>query len=218
MDLRTLQKLVAQGEGLHLEFKTKATHPEKIAREMVAFANTKGGTLLVGVNDDKSISGCKFPEEEIFAITEYLSTYCRQLQYELERIPISAKKEVLRFYVPESEQKPEYLYPNPALQLPKRAYVRVADKSVQASLQMEFVLRYEKDPRDVRLHYGKREESILKQLEQQPHLTFEQTRELLRLPAKPTSITLVTLVRAGILQLIPTEQGDIYRLNEGAFG
>ena len=57
-----LRRLVSQGEGQHLEFKRKASFPEKIVRELIAFANTEGGTLLIGVDDDKSIPGVKFPE------------------------------------------------------------------------------------------------------------------------------------------------------------
>ena len=60
--LTELRKLISKGEGLHLEFKRKALHPDKILRELIAFANSGGGILLVGVDDDKSIPGLKFPE------------------------------------------------------------------------------------------------------------------------------------------------------------
>jgi predicted HTH transcriptional regulator len=43
MDLKELKTLVKRGEGANLEFKLKASHPEKIVREVVAFANTDGG-------------------------------------------------------------------------------------------------------------------------------------------------------------------------------
>jgi predicted HTH transcriptional regulator len=199
-----------------LEFKAKAAHPEKIARELIAFANTKGGTLLVGVDDDKTISGCKYPEEEIYVITEHLATFCPQLNYELTRIPINRKKDVLAYYVPESANKPEFLkdFLNPNQ---RHAYVRVADKSIIASTEMEFVLRYEKDKRDVKFFYGKREEKIMQFLANQPQITLGEAQKLLEIPYKPTAITLVTLVRADLLQIIATEHGDIYKLKEGAF-
>ncbi|MCC6835531.1 MAG: ATP-binding protein, partial [Cytophagales bacterium] len=66
----TIKKLALEGEGLHLEFKRKAAHPEKIVRELIAFANTAGGTLLIGVDDDGSIPGVKYPDEEIHVVTE----------------------------------------------------------------------------------------------------------------------------------------------------
>jgi ATP-dependent DNA helicase RecG len=48
---------VAQGEGVTVEFKTADVRPESLAREMVSFSNTYGGTLLIGVTDDGAISG-----------------------------------------------------------------------------------------------------------------------------------------------------------------
>ena len=49
--------LLRQGENSSVEFKSANAHPDSLARELVAFANTQGGTLLIGVEDDGSISG-----------------------------------------------------------------------------------------------------------------------------------------------------------------
>lgn len=68
--LRELKKLASEGEGIQLEFKLKATYPEKIVRELIAFANTEGGTLLIGVDDDGSIPGVKYPEEEAHVVRQ----------------------------------------------------------------------------------------------------------------------------------------------------
>ncbi|MEQ8573732.1 MAG: ATP-binding protein, partial [Fulvivirga sp.] len=51
MTFQELKRLVSQGESETLEFKRKVAHPEKIVKEIVAFANTKGGKLLIGVSD-----------------------------------------------------------------------------------------------------------------------------------------------------------------------
>jgi predicted HTH transcriptional regulator len=68
VDLRVLKELVRQGENKYVEFKLKTNHPEKIVREMVAFANTDGGKLIVGIGDDKSIKGLKFPDEDEYIL------------------------------------------------------------------------------------------------------------------------------------------------------
>lgn len=49
--------LIHQGENSSVEFKSANAHPDSLAREIVAFANTQGGTLLIGVEDDGRISG-----------------------------------------------------------------------------------------------------------------------------------------------------------------
>lgn len=50
-------QLIAQGEGPKLEFKRDDVRPEVLAKEIVAFANMNGGRVLIGVEDDGSISG-----------------------------------------------------------------------------------------------------------------------------------------------------------------
>ncbi|MEX1002491.1 MAG: ATP-binding protein [Crocinitomicaceae bacterium] len=53
MDKIQLQALISQGEGLHLEFKEAIN--SSLSKEIVAFANTKGGKVLIGVDDDGNI-------------------------------------------------------------------------------------------------------------------------------------------------------------------
>ncbi len=48
---------VERGENIHTEFKEARVHPDAVAAALVAFANTDGGELLVGVADDRTISG-----------------------------------------------------------------------------------------------------------------------------------------------------------------
>ncbi len=216
MNLNELKRYTSQGEGLYIEFKKKATYPDKIVREMVAFANTKGGFLFVGIDDDRTISGCKNPEEEIFVITQHLANYSPFLVYHLERLPINAKREVLIFHVSESEKKPVYLKENvPPFKL--LAFVRVADMSIIASKEMVQVLRYATDMQDVKFMYGKREEAILRYLQTQPKITVADAQNLLNLPYKPAAIALVTLVRADLLLIHATLHGDYFTLNEAAF-
>lgn len=49
------------GENETVEFKEVLTHADDVMKSIVAFANTKGGVILVGVNDDGSIAGYKEP-------------------------------------------------------------------------------------------------------------------------------------------------------------
>ena len=59
MNSNDLVALVNQGEGQRLEFKKKVDYPEKVVKEVIAFANSDGGNLLIGVDDDGNISGVK---------------------------------------------------------------------------------------------------------------------------------------------------------------
>ena len=53
MNKTELQALISQGEGFHIEFKESIN--SGLAKEIVAFANAKGGILLIGVDDDGNV-------------------------------------------------------------------------------------------------------------------------------------------------------------------
>jgi predicted HTH transcriptional regulator len=50
-------KMIAEGEHLRQDFKTRVEDARKIARTLAAFANTAGGRLLVGVRDNGTVCG-----------------------------------------------------------------------------------------------------------------------------------------------------------------
>ena len=52
-----LQDIIDAGEGAKVEFKRDGVRPERLAREIVSFANMNGGRILVGVEDDGTITG-----------------------------------------------------------------------------------------------------------------------------------------------------------------
>lgn len=52
-----IKALVAEGESEVVEFKARMPPEHQLARIMTAFANAKGGTLLIGVEDDGGIIG-----------------------------------------------------------------------------------------------------------------------------------------------------------------
>src|SRR6188768_2493265 len=93
--VQQLRKLVAAGEGSTLEFKRKASFPEKIVREMIAFANTKGGILLVGIDDDGGIPGLKHPEDDSHVLKQALKK-CKPLLVVNETfIPVGPSRTVI---------------------------------------------------------------------------------------------------------------------------
>ncbi|MCC6398020.1 MAG: ATP-binding protein, partial [Bacteroidetes bacterium] len=70
MDYKDVNRLIEEGEGFEIEFKRKVSTQEKIARALIAFANTKGGHILFGVDDDGSIVGVESEKSEVDLIYE----------------------------------------------------------------------------------------------------------------------------------------------------
>ena len=67
-----LLALIAGGEDSALEFKRDEVRNHDLAKELVAFLNLEGGTVLLGVEDDGSISGVTRD-----GIEEWVSELCR---------------------------------------------------------------------------------------------------------------------------------------------
>lgn len=63
LDSDGLAELLAEGEGRRLEFKEGFSNPEKLARTLAAFANTRGGVLVIGVDDAGRVRGVPRPDE-----------------------------------------------------------------------------------------------------------------------------------------------------------
>jgi predicted HTH transcriptional regulator len=69
-----LLSLVRGGEDTFLELKVKLSNPERITQGIVALANTGGGVLVVGVNDNLRVEGVDDPE----AVRDELVRICRE--------------------------------------------------------------------------------------------------------------------------------------------
>lgn len=57
METQELLGIIANGEDSSHQFKGNISNAASLAAEMVAFSNTLGGLLLIGVNDDGRLSG-----------------------------------------------------------------------------------------------------------------------------------------------------------------
>jgi predicted HTH transcriptional regulator len=65
MNYREVEAMIEEGEGFTIEFKRRISSPEKIARTIISLANTRGGTILFGVDDDGSIVGVESEKSEM---------------------------------------------------------------------------------------------------------------------------------------------------------
>lgn len=98
--------LVAQGENEAVEFKTATVCPESLASEMVAFANTSGGHILLGVGDCGEPEG--LPEDKPYE--EWVVNIARQnvtpaLEVQIQKVQV-ADENVLMVKVPKGKGKP----------------------------------------------------------------------------------------------------------------
>ena len=94
-----LKNLINQGEGYNLEFKESFT--DGIKREICAFANTEGGFILLGVNDENKVVGIKDSND----IRSKIQNIARSLDPSLT-VDLEYKDKVMIIKVPEGTNKP----------------------------------------------------------------------------------------------------------------
>lgn len=214
MDLAEIRRLVNHGEGHYLEFKKKANHPDKIMKEVVAFANTDGGKLLIGVDDNGTLSGTRSIEGEAFIIEKAIQELTKpQVKYELEVIKVNEKKGIAIFTIPESKRKPHFVKVD-ANTSQGSAFVRRNDESLQASKEMREILKRKSDTRNERFVYGEKEKVLMELIEKDGFVTLYTFAQAAKIKKYFASKTLVKLVLANLLEIEPKAEGDHYYLKE----
>ncbi len=142
MKKHPVKLLIERGEGLHLDFKFGISDAAKIARSLVAFANTGGGKLLIGVNDDGTIRGIQ-SEEEFYMIENAAQNYCKpEVRFTSKEWMLKGKK-ILEVDIPVSGNKP-HRAPDKDGRL--KAFFRSEDENLLATgVQMKVWLKYYSD-------------------------------------------------------------------------
>ncbi len=123
-----LEKWLRYGEGPQIDFKHAISNLPKIAKSIAAFANSKGGYLIIGIDDNKDILGTEI-EAEKYQLNKATQQYCRPVVKLAHHVLNYKGANLLIAEVPESTAKPHFV-------LDKRGneklYIRVQDNCVVA--------------------------------------------------------------------------------------
>ena len=72
--MRDLTTILDHGEDHVTEFKSGRFHNESLAKEIVAFSNSIGGSIFIGIEDDGAVNGI-----DDKATQEWIINICRNL-------------------------------------------------------------------------------------------------------------------------------------------
>lgn len=212
MTLQELTQLSSLGEGANLEFKRKVPRPARIAKELIAFANTRGGRLLLGVADDGTVVGLRDVEEEEFVLRRALEGYSDPVvEFTVERVPVAHRRDVVVVHVPESPSKPHFLI-SPENGTERTAYLRVKDKSVEASKEALRLMRKSDGKTSVTFEFGDKELMLMRYLDDYGKITVKQFARIANISKGHASRTLVLLAKANVLRLHADHRHDYFTL------
>jgi len=201
--------MITQGEGSMLDFKKEISSSQRIAKSIVAFANHKGGTLLVGVRDDGTLAGVK-AEEEKFMLEQAATFFCKpEIHLEIHEWAIRGKL-ILEVIIPEGSDKPYYA---------KDEYdkwwvhIRVGDQSLLASKVVVDVLKKSNGSQPNLVEFSSKEKALLDYLRDHNKITIKQYCKLINISRWRAIKIIVNLVSMGVIRSHTTEKTEFFTLS-----
>jgi hypothetical protein len=203
-------KLIQQGEHQQQDFKFCVNDSRKIARSLVAFANTDGGRLLIGVKDNGSIAGVRSDEE-------YYMVEAAAKIYSKPEIPFSVKqhlvegKTVLEVKIEPSAERPHFACDENGKW---RAYYRKADENLLATKVMIEVWKRQKSPKGILINYSDDEKFLLDYLTQNLLITVSKYARAAHISFYRAENIIINFLALNILKMNMEDDKASYCLNE----
>lgn len=101
-----LLEIIANRENSGIEFKRDDIRPEQLAKEVVALANFQGGKILLGVEDDGSISGLQRDNTEEWVMNVFRDKIHPMILPFYEELQMDAQRRVAVVSFPQGISKP----------------------------------------------------------------------------------------------------------------
>lgn len=199
MNYFTLKRWIEEGEGVQLDFKTSITAPHKIAKNLVSFANCRGGKLVIGVEDKGHFIGVDVDQER-FELNKAATKFCRPaVQWNEEKIEHQGKFALI-IEVPESNQKPHYAINKK--QTAEKLYVRIADSCVVPPLVIQKMMEKGELTFAYRTPaYRKTKNDLLEYLKTNTSIGIPKFAELQQLNENNAQRMLIDFLFEGVLKL-----------------
>lgn len=131
-----LLEIIANGENSGVEFKRDDIRPEQLAKEIVALLNFQGGKVLLGIEDDGTISGIHRPDLEEWAMNVIQDRIHPQILPFYEEIRLDDNDVVAVISFPAGISKPYIARENGA----EKIYIRVGSTSRLATREQQMRL------------------------------------------------------------------------------
>jgi predicted HTH transcriptional regulator len=203
-----IKELITEGEHQQLDFKFEISDCRKIAKTLVAFANTDGGKLLVGVKDNGKIAGVR-SEEEYYMVDAAASLYCKpKINFEIQKWTVEGKA-VLEVTIPKNDQALHFAEVEPNKWL---AYIRVHDENILANNIHLKVWKKRQRTKGVFLQFSEKEKILLKYLETNPSISISKFCKVTLISKKTAEDILADLITLGLIEMTYDNQHFSYRL------
>ncbi len=203
-----ISKWIRNGESPFLDFKASITSEHKIARSIVAFANSRGGKIVVGVEDKGFIMGVDAEQEE-YSLESAAEKYCRPaIPLSFERYEVNGKI-LLIAYIEESNVKPHVAVDKKGKE---KMYVRIGDACVVPTENIADLLRSGDMNHLQRTNIYKRiKKDIIQYLKKNRTISVPQFMQQYQCTERSAQRSLLDLLFEGILRKVNDQTFELGR-------
>lgn len=205
-----LYRLIGEGEHLHQDFKYCINDSKKIAKTLVAFANTDGGRLLIGVKDNRKIAGIS-SEEEFYMVEAAAKIYSKPtLNFSTKQWQVEGKT-VLEIGIDPSPEKPHFAKDESGKWL---AYIRLDDENLLAhKIQLE-IWKKQKSTKGIYFTYCADEKILIDFLQKNEKITFSKYIRIAEISRRKAEDILSNFVIMKIIIMNTNNEGTTFSLNK----
>jgi predicted HTH transcriptional regulator len=205
-----LYKLIQEGEHQKQDFKYCINDSKKIAKSLVAFANTDGGRLLVGVKDNGKIAGIK-TDEEFYMVEAAAKIYSNPpINFATQQWQVEGKT-VLEIQIEPSSQKPHFAKDENGKWL---AYLRVDDENFLAHKIHLNVWKKNSSQEGVHFTYSEHEKFLIDYLQNKQQITISKFMRQAHISRTKAEEVLTNFVILNVINMITEKEGTFFELNQ----
>ena len=205
-----ITNLISKGEHQQQDFKFAINDTRKIAKTLVAFANTDGGTLLLGVKDNGVIVGVK-SDEEIYMIESAASLYSKPaVSFSAKQWSVNGRM-VVETIIPKSIEMPHFAQDYDGKWL---AYIRQHDENFLVNNVWLRVIERKNSKEGAQFIFSHKERFLLNYLEEEDRINFAKFCKLAHVPYQIAEDILVNFIVWDLIEMVFDKGKIFYKLKE----
>jgi predicted HTH transcriptional regulator len=205
-----IRQWVAMGESVQLEFKLQTPKPYKIAKTIGAFANSKGGRIIIGVLDNGEITGVVNPLKEQQLLLDAAQQYCRPSvaikfdEHHLGHIIVVVAT------ISQSKTKPHYSIGQNG---EENVYIRTnASTRIASKIVIKQLMNYYPDQQQFSRSLTSKEQGLISHLRRRENITLKEFMVLMNLSKRRARRMLVQLCQDQLIYEHTDQKEPYYTL------
>jgi predicted HTH transcriptional regulator len=203
-------KLIAQGEHQTQDFKYCINDSRKIAKSLVAFANTYGGRLLIGVKDNGKIIGVR-SDEEYYMVEAAAKIYSNpKIDFTTQQWDVDGKI-VLEVMIEPSPLKPHFAQDETGNWV---AFIRKNDENILANNVLLKSWKLERSEKGLFFKYDESRKNLIDYLNQYQTITLSKFAKIALITRKQAENILAELLFIKCINARFDEIPVNYQLNQ----